>query len=47
VLQFFLLFRLPYNTIFGGVTEFTKEQFTSINGFSNSKYLTLSKEIRA
>ncbi|XP_073511278.1 beta-1,4-galactosyltransferase 1-like isoform X2 [Phyllobates terribilis] len=28
-------FRLPYNTIFGGVVAFTKEQFLKVNGFSN------------
>lgn len=29
------MFRLPYNAIFGGVTEFTREQYEKINGFSN------------
>ncbi|XP_053320048.1 beta-1,4-galactosyltransferase 1-like isoform X1 [Spea bombifrons] len=28
-------FRLPYETIFGGVVAFTKEQFLRVNGFSN------------
>ncbi|XP_073492967.1 beta-1,4-galactosyltransferase 1-like isoform X2 [Phyllobates terribilis] len=28
-------FRLPYNTIFGGIVAFTKEQFLKVNGFSN------------
>jgi len=28
-------FRLPYFTIFGGVSGLTKEQFTKTNGFSN------------
>jgi GT2 family glycosyltransferase len=27
--------RLPYEKIFGGVTEFRREQFEKINGFSN------------
>ncbi|CAK8674838.1 beta-1,4-galactosyltransferase 4-like [Clavelina lepadiformis] len=27
---------LPYTAIFGGVTELTKEQFTKVNGYSNS-----------
>lgn len=30
-----LNFRLPYEDIFGGVSAMTKEQFTSVNGFSN------------
>lgn len=28
-------FRLPYATIFGGVSAMTKEQFEQVNGFSN------------
>ncbi|XP_056407950.1 beta-1,4-galactosyltransferase 1-like [Hyla sarda] len=28
-------FRLPYQTIFGGIVAFTQEQFIKINGFSN------------
>jgi len=30
-----LNFSLPYNTIFGGVTAMTKNQFITLNGFSN------------
>jgi hypothetical protein len=30
-----LKYRLPYEKIFGGVTEFSREQFEKINGFSN------------
>ena len=30
-----LNYRLPYETIFGGVTEFTRAQYEKINGFSN------------
>uniref|UniRef100_A0A336LBW0 Beta-1,4-N-acetylgalactosaminyltransferase n=1 Tax=Culicoides sonorensis TaxID=179676 RepID=A0A336LBW0_CULSO len=29
-------FKLPYNTIFGGVSAMTVEQFLAVNGFSNS-----------
>ncbi|KAM4048723.1 beta-1,4-galactosyltransferase 1-like isoform 2-T2 [Anomaloglossus baeobatrachus] len=28
-------FRLPYQTLFGGIVAFTKEQFLKVNGFSN------------
>ncbi|XP_069832755.1 beta-1,4-galactosyltransferase 1-like isoform X1 [Dendropsophus ebraccatus] len=28
-------FELPYETIFGGIVAFTKEQFIKVNGFSN------------
>lgn len=28
-------FRLPYATIFGGVSAMTKDQFEQVNGFSN------------
>ena len=30
------IYRLPYTDIFGGITALTKEQFESLNGFSNS-----------
>ncbi len=30
-----IVLRLPYETIFGGVTEFTRDQYVKINGFSN------------
>jgi len=33
-----ILFRLPYRTIFGGVSALTIEQFTSVNGFSNQYF---------
>jgi hypothetical protein len=29
------IFRLPYRTIFGGVSALTIDQFKSVNGFSN------------
>lgn len=29
-------FKLPYSTIFGGVSAMTVEQFLAVNGFSNS-----------
>jgi len=32
------LCRVYYRTIFGGVTAFTKDQFMSVNGFSNKYY---------
>jgi N-terminal domain of galactosyltransferase len=31
-------FRLPYNSLFGGVTAFTPEHFELVNGFSNQYY---------
>jgi len=35
---FVLLNRLPYRTIFGGVSALTVEQFKSVNGFSNQYF---------
>jgi len=32
------VYRVYYSTIFGGVTAFTKDQFMSVNGFSNKYY---------
>ncbi|TWW53804.1 Beta-1,4-galactosyltransferase 1 [Takifugu flavidus] len=29
-------FQLPYNTIFGGVSSFSKQQFLTVNGYSNT-----------
>lgn len=31
-----LIIRLPYSTIFGGVSAITREHFERLNGFSNS-----------
>lgn len=31
-------FRMPYTIYFGGVCAFTKQQFETINGFSNKFY---------
>lgn len=31
-----IIFRLPYNTIFGGVSSMTVKQFKAVNGFSNT-----------
>ncbi len=31
----FVWFRLPYRTIFGGVSALTVDQFKSVNGYSN------------
>ena len=31
----YLVFRLPYSTIFGGAGAFLKKDFENINGFSN------------
>uniref|UniRef100_A0A674PJ91 Galactosyltransferase C-terminal domain-containing protein n=1 Tax=Takifugu rubripes TaxID=31033 RepID=A0A674PJ91_TAKRU len=30
------LMNLPYNTIFGGVSSFSKQQFLTVNGYSNT-----------
>ncbi len=30
-----IVFRLTYDTLFGGVEMFTKQHFEKINGFSN------------
>ena len=35
LIHIYYFFRLPYFRIFGGVSGFTKEQFTKANGFSN------------
>jgi predicted glycosyltransferase involved in capsule biosynthesis len=35
MVHFFLLYRLPYTGIFGGVSALSKEQFQKVNGFSN------------
>lgn len=32
----FSFFRLPYSSIFGGVSAMTVQQFQSVNGFSNA-----------
>lgn len=32
------VFRLPYRTIFGGVSAMTREHFLTVNGFSNSYF---------
>lgn len=34
--NFVFNFRLPYSTIFGGVSALTTDQFQKVNGFSNS-----------
>ena len=34
-MYFFLINRLPYQTIFGGVSAMTRTQFQKVNGFSN------------
>lgn len=33
---YYILFRLPYQAIFGGVSAINREQFEKLNGFSNS-----------
>lgn len=35
ILILYLVFRLPYATIFGGAGAFLKKDFENINGFSN------------
>lgn len=32
------MFRLPYGTIFGGISAMTREQFVAMNGFSNDHW---------
>jgi hypothetical protein len=33
-----IIFRLPYRTIFGGVSALTVKQIDSVNGFSNQYF---------
>ena len=36
ICQYSIPYRLPYSSIFGGVSSMTTKQFKAINGFSNS-----------